>query len=120
METPMKLTRAQAMPILNLTYPEYLGRKITLTFVTQITFHDVNWGGGTRNQYKFLRDDGASASLPTPAPWVNPYEGLTMDLPVGVLVVRHSFFCGHNVGIVIYANPAYLPKWLEAGEGDAV
>ncbi len=113
METQsVKITRKQAQAILKATFPQYTGRKIRVTFTDQVTFSDTNWGGGTRNKYAAVRADGKSGIFNAPAPWVNPLEGRTVDLPVDVLLVEHSIFCGQDCGITIYANPAHLPKWL--------
>ena len=108
----IKLASKQYKKLVTATFPDYRGRKVAIEFTDKLTFHDVNWGGGTKNTYRFIRADGAQTSLPTPAPWVNPFEGLTVDLPLDVLVVEHSVFCGHDMGIRIYANPCHLPKWL--------
>lgn len=110
----MKLTRKQAKPILEKSFPEYNGRTISLEFVDHVTFYDTNWGGGTRNKYHAVRADGRTSRLVVPAPWVNPVEGKTIDLPEGVLIVEHAIFCGHDCGITIYAHPMYAPKWLTA------
>ncbi len=111
---PIKLTRKQAKLILDKTFPEYPGRKIKVEFTTRVTFYDTNWGGGTRNWYHALRADGNNTRLMASAPWINPVEGKTIELPVDVIVVEHSVFCGHDTGITIYAHPSNAPKWLTA------
>ena len=108
----IKLTKAQAHPIVKETFPDYRGRKFTLKFQERVTFYDTNWGGGTRNKYAFIRSDGVTAVFNAPAPWINPVEGQTMELPQDVMIVEHSIFCGKDCGITIYAHPSHLPKWL--------
>jgi hypothetical protein len=114
----IKLTTKQARPIVKLTFPEYHGRKFTLEFTDHITFYDTNWSGGTKNVYAFLRSDGAVRGLTVPAPWVNPVEGLTVEIPKDILVVVHQYFCGMDTGITVYASPLNSPKWLTAAEPD--
>lgn len=114
MNPTVKITRKQAKPILDATFPEYTGRKITVEFAERVTFYDTNWGDGTRNFYHGLRADGSSKRLVVPAPWVNPVEGKTMELPADVLIVEHAIFCGRDCGITIFAHPTYAPKWLTA------
>ena len=116
MNQRIKITKAQIKPILVRTFPEYTGRKFALEFAERITFWDLNWGGGTRNQYIAVRADGAVAGVPAPAPWDNPYEGLTVNLVPEVLIIKHSFFCGRDMGITVYAHPSYAPKWLGPGD----
>lgn len=109
----MRITRKQAFLVLRATFPEYRGRKIELVFRESVSFWDTNWFGGTRSEYRFVDQTGASAKLEAPAPWSNPIEGKTVALPVGVLCVKHTIFCGRDMGIEIIANPAWAPKWVE-------
>lgn len=111
----VKLTRKQAKPILEATFPEYRGRKIKVEFTDRVTFWDTNWGGGTRNYYKFVHVSGKVATLAPAAPWMNVVEGHMVLIPEDVLVVMHSIFCGKDVGVTVYCNPRNAPKWLEAG-----
>jgi hypothetical protein len=108
----MKLTKAQAWPIVKLVYPNYTGRKFFLEFKDKITFWDTNWSGGTKNNYRFVKKDGQTAEFNAPAPWCNPVEGMEIELPDDVLVIKEGFFCGHEMGITIIANPNFAPKWL--------
>jgi hypothetical protein len=110
----IKLTKKQAAPIINATFPEYTGRKYNLNFQDEITFYDTNWGGGSKNEYAFIASDGKTAQLNVPAPWINVYEGATIQIPNNVMVVVHSYFCGQDMGIRIYANTMHAPKWLTA------
>ena len=110
----IKLNTAQAKPFAKKAFPNYRGRKFKIVFTDHVTFYDTNWSGGTRNQYVALRSDGKTALLTVGAPWVNPVEGKTIDLPEDIVIVEHTIFCGQDAGIRIYANPCHLPKWLDA------
>ena len=114
MNQTMKLNKSQVRDILNATFPEYRGRKFKVEFAEIITFHNTNWGGGTKNTYVAVSSDGRAKRLGVQAPWINPVEGKTMELPFEVLVVMYTIFCGKDLGITIYAHPAHLPKWLPA------
>ena len=98
-----------------MAFPEYKGRKFAVEFTPTVTFYDTNWGGGSRNVYTAVSSDGRTATLSVPAPWINTVEGKTIEMPVDVLIVKHSFFCGKDMGITIYASPLHMPKWLESG-----
>lgn len=111
----IKVTRKQVEALVNATFPDYTGRKFAVHFAENITFYDTNWSGGTRNEYAAVRVDGRTAHFVAPAPWVNGLEGKTAPLPVDIVVVEHSIFCGKDCGITIYANPVHAPKWLPAG-----
>lgn len=114
MNQTMKVKKAQVKDILAATFPGYKGRTFKVEFAPTVTFHDTNWGGGSRNKYIAVKSDGRTAMLHVPAPWVNTIEGKTIDLPKDVLMVKHTVFCGKDLGITIYASPVHLPKWLTA------
>ena len=111
----MKVKKADVRPILKATFPNYKGRTFEVKFVRSVTFHDTNWGGGTRNYYVAIASDGRTATPNIPAPWKNMVEGSTVELTPDILVVEHSIFCGKDLGITIYANPTHQPKWLTEG-----
>ena len=102
------LTRKQAAKIIAATFPNYKGRKIRLERAESIRFTDTNWDGGSRNTYAAMAFDGRSENLDLSrvAPWSNPIEGRSFPLPPGYLIVEHSIFCGQDMGLRIYMNPA--------------
>jgi hypothetical protein len=114
MSATLKATRKQAASVIAATFPEYTGRKIAVVFTERVMFYDTNWSGGTHNGYAAVKADGRTAKLNVPAPWCNPVEGATFELPADTLLVCHSHFCGHDLGLTIYAHPTHLPKWLAA------
>lgn len=114
MNTIMKLSKKQIEPIITATFPTYSGRKFRIEFTDKVTFFDTNWGDGSRNQYVAVRSDGKTAKLNAPAPWINPVEGKTIEVPQDAMIVEHSIFCGQDRGITIYAHPCHMQKWLTA------
>jgi len=112
MNQTIRTTRKQAASILNATFPEYRGHKVTVEFTDKVHIYDTNWGGGTKNTYKAIAGNGRLTTVFVPAPWENMIEGTSYPLGTNVLVVMHSHFCGKDCGITIFANPIHLPKWL--------
>lgn len=112
----MKLTAKQAKPIVEKVFPDYKGRRFNLEFKSHLTFWDTNWSGGTRNYYVAIKSDGEYSRLPISAPWNNSVEGKTVEIPPDVLIVMRSYYSGKDMGITIYANPVWAPKWLEAAK----
>jgi len=110
----IKLTTAQARPIVAATFPDYHGRKFFLEFAEEVLLYDTNWSGGTCNKYAAIHADGLTVNLRVPAPWINTVEGTKIPLSVDVLIVEHSYFCGTDCGIRIYAHPSHAPKFLPA------
>jgi hypothetical protein len=104
--------------IINATFPDYKKRDVYIIASETVTLHDLNWSGGTRSEYRACHVDGSNngrhVDTGRPAPWSNPYEGLTIPIPVDCLVVKGGHFCGKASTLYIYANPANMPKMLTA------
>ena len=114
MEQSIKVKRSEVKEIIDATFPEYTGRKIRVVFTDKVQMYDLNWSGGTRNKFAALSTDGRTARPNVPAPWANPFEGQTVNVPADAVIVKHALFCGTDCGITIYANPAQAPKWVTA------
>jgi hypothetical protein len=109
----IKVSRSIVKPILEAAFPEYTGRKISVEFTETVHIHNTNWSGGSRNEYVAVNMESSEVSeLPEYAPWSNPVEGATVTLPTGAIIACHMMFCGHDLGIRIYANPSLAPKLL--------
>jgi hypothetical protein len=115
------LSRANPMVkrVLAVAFPEYRGRKVKARLWTRPQRLQNYWDGGTRSFYVAIRiEDGAVCPFETS----NPFERSThedVDLPAGVLLVEHSYFCGRDSGITIWARAEALgqgitPALLEA------
>ena len=103
----IKVTKATIKPLLQATFPGYSGRTFYTDFDGKVTFHDTNWGGGSRNKYVVISmGTGQVAGVPAPAPWVNPVEGKTVELTEDLVVACHSIFCGKDCGVTFYAHPS--------------
>jgi len=113
----MKVTKAEIRPIVMATFPSYKGRTFEVTPTTHVTLSNLNWCGGTKSTYKALSFDGETVTLMPVAPWEEYREGLKLQLPTNVVLVRHCYFCGADLGITVYAHPSLLPKWLPALAG---
>jgi hypothetical protein len=110
--------RADVAAIVSATFPDYRGRKIKVLATESETIHDLNWSGGSRSEYRSctLRGQyiGGADRYNQQAPWANQGEGKSVPIPPGAVLVRHSIFCGKDVGLTIYVNPADMPKLLPA------
>ena len=101
-----KLRKRDCWHIVKRVFPNYTGRKFRLEITDRVCMYNTNWEGGSRNQYGAVRADGVSRSwLNMPAPWRNPIEGESFELRPDVVVVRHTYFCGHDSGITLYVHP---------------
>ena len=106
-ETSIKLKRSDptVKKLLNATYPDYNGRKITAQQRDSVSLYNTNWSGGSKNYYCAVNLQSGRVSHVPAGTWYNPsdVEG-SVNIPVGCAIVRHSYFCGKDSGITIYYN----------------
>jgi CO dehydrogenase/acetyl-CoA synthase delta subunit len=119
-EKSMKVSKKVVDEIVKVAFPEYKGKKYNLEFVEKVEFYDTNWSGGTRNKYVVLRADGKQFNFNEPAPWVNNVEGQKFDLNESVVVVCHSYFCGKDCGVTVYACPSVAARLLPSPASELV
>ena len=91
------------------TFPKYRKRDVYVTQSETTTISDVNWSGGTRSEYRACTIDGkaleTAVNMSGPAPWENPFEGLKINIPPGMVVVQGGHFCGKPSTLFITMNP---------------
>ena len=114
----MKARKADVWFLVREAFPDYRGRKFYVHAAESVTFHDLNWGGGTRNEYVLVElGSGKTASLPNAPPWAQPLEGQTVAMRPGYAVAKHADFCGHDCGITVLVHPADMDgRFLTEGE----
>lgn len=102
----IKVNKSIILDLLSLTFPEYTGKKFFIKIVTDITFNNLHWGGGTRNVYCAISlENNVAKEVLVDSPWNCTIEGATVKLPPGVIVAEHSIFLGKDMGITFYVNP---------------
>jgi hypothetical protein len=91
--------------IVRATFPSYHGRKfkISTDIPSQLRSY---WDGGSRDHYSFYQlSTGKCVDLPSNHPMFEPNNPSELkELPPGMVIVKHSYFCGKDMGITIYAN----------------
>lgn len=115
MRAAIKVKKAAVKEIVKVTFPEYRGRTFKVQYTESVTFHDTNWGGGSRTEYKIVKRGVGVAKVTVDAPWCNVIEGQTVELDHDHLIVAHSVFCGHDCGITVYAHPMLETQRLASG-----
>ncbi len=85
------------------------GRKTRVVVATSVVPHDLQWGGGSRNEFTSCGlTDAHDVQIQRHGPW---REGIAADVPTGWPIVEHSFFQGKDCGLRVYVHPsdvAYL------------
>lgn len=94
------------LKVLLATFPGYKGRKFKLS--TRIPSRlDSYWDGGSRDYYAFYCvPTNKTHSVHSNHPFFEQGQprDLPGGLPQGMILVRHSIFCGKDMGITFHAN----------------
>ena len=86
-------------------YPKYNGRKFSAEVKSRY-FPSNFWDDGSRN-YMVAIDLKTGRILEPSDDAKNPYNSLAhkdFDIPPGVGILEHSFFCGKDIGIRLYVS----------------
>ena len=96
----------------------YRKRDVYVVPTTSTTIHGVNWCGGSRSIYHgvdlLTGEIQSAAHFSNPAPWVNPYEGTTVEILPGKALVKTGIFCGKPAVMFIYIHPSNMPMLLSS------
>jgi len=116
----IKMKAKEVKAIIAATFPDYKKHDVYVGAAEKVTLHDLNWSGGSRSEYRACTIDGKptenkyAAAMHVPAPWDNMFEGKTVDVPEGFVIVRGGYFCGKTATLFINVNPANMPKFITA------
>ena len=86
-------------------YPDYNGRKFSAEVKNHYYPSDY-WDGGSRD-YMVAIDLKTGRVVEPSSDAKNPYNALAhkdFDIPAGVGILEHSFFCGKDLGIRLYVS----------------
>lgn len=99
----------------------YRGRKFSVEVVNEVEVpSDAGlWSGGSRELYFWVRlSDGKAIESPMQhsSPWNANRREFVTPLPEGIALVCHTMFCGKDLGLRFYVNPANAGKFLTNGK----
>ena len=119
----IEVSRGAIPDVILAAFPDYRGRTFHVEPTERVTFHDLFWGGGSRNQYAAVHL--ATGRVQYLAPGVSPWgarvaEGTTTEIPQGFVVVEHAIFMGKDMGLRIYVRPQDVAPLLPAASGRAL
>lgn len=75
------------------------------------------WSGGSCERYHGVNvNTGAAMAFPgqNSSPWNGSRRDVTVTLEPGFAVVRHSMFCGKDMGLTFYVHPSNAAALLPA------
>jgi hypothetical protein len=98
---------------------DYSGKMFKAVVCTETTIpSDAGlWSGGTRDHYSAIDfTTGQQVAIPgqQSSPWNEARRDVVMELKPGFAIVRHSFFCGKDMGLTFYVHPDNAAKLLPA------
>jgi len=113
--TSIKLSRQHpdVAKLIAKTYPDYKGRKVELREANDYHFQNY-WDGGTR-YYVEAMDLATGQVNPPIGTTTNPFNReshATFNIPDGIALVEHIYFCGKDCGIRVNVNSNTYPKLL--------
>lgn len=101
----------------------YAGKQFKIQVGERVTIPSTAglWDGGSRETYRLVRlTDGAEipASDNMSAPWDKARQDRVVTLESGVTVVKHSVFCGRDMGLTFFVHPNDAARLLPPSVDD--
>ena len=98
----------------------YRGRKFRVNVTDHVSMTDTYWDGGSKSDYavvdlasgrrRVIPDLISGGFLPTANAALEAFRNVT--IPKGVVIVRHSIFCGKDTGLTLMVRADDLPPTL--------
>ena len=117
MEETKKISYAdpRIKEIINACFPDYRGRKVRVTNYIPSRL-DSWWDGGSRDYFVFYQPQTRKVfHVHSNHPIFEPNQPKTVNpeaIPEDVLLVKHTIFCGRDIGITIHVKQEQM-KLLE-------
>lgn len=111
--------------IVNATFPSYRGRKFKLSTNIPSKLNSY-WSGGSKDEFVFYElSTGKILNVNSNHPLFETKNPRDLGkLPNGLVIVKHSIFCGKDMGITIYVNKEdltpMLPEKIELTKNEKV
>lgn len=111
----MKVTKKTAPEVVEVAlraFPDYHGRKFRVKPFSGPMTLISGWDGGSKDEYRvvpLVSSARGSVDVPTNGTFPTQNGGRTCmlsDLPEGFALVRHTYFCGRDIGCTVFVNPA--------------
>ena len=100
-------------------FPGYNGRMFKIRPSESVRLTGLYWDGGSRDEYKAVNlntgeTSGVEHDHTLPPQFGGPSRTPKVEIPEGVVIVKHSIFCGKDMGLTFYVNPVNVTKMLPA------
>lgn len=107
----IKLKKAEIRELLNLTFPNYKGRKFSAE-CAETYYVDNMWGGGSRSYAKAITINRNGLAEVRDAKQACNQR---IEIPDNTIIVENCIFCGKDMGIRFYYSPnsIFKPRMIE-------
>lgn len=114
----VKRTDPGIKEMLQATFPDYRGRKISIRGAERPLDVTSFWDGGSRSYFKAVDLSDLRRVMAVPQNGT-PFDGGPirpngLEIPEGFAIVERAYFMGRGAGVTIHVNPATLPSVLPA------
>lgn len=127
MNDAFHVSRNDVPPVLLRAFPGYTGKKFEVRRKERVSLSGAYWDGGSRSEYRAVHLDTGEVSAADSKlqnPLTPGYKVPTIDIPPRVCIVKHSIFCGKDMGLTFYVNPSdavsMLPPSVELTEAEQI
>lgn len=102
--------------VAKIAHPGYNGRKFKVEIANGPLNMASYWDGGSRDYWAVVKlDEMKVVEVPQQSAWDRPIDGIDrVKLPAGFVAVKHSRFCGHDMGLTFYVPAESSPMFITA------
>ncbi len=91
-------------------FPDYTGRKVKVSYTDSPISITSYWDGGTKSYYAAVRlSDCAVVPVPSNGGLGDRSAYAPVEIPQGVVIVEHVWFCGKDMGLTVHARAHEMP-----------
>lgn len=102
--------------VADVAFPDYNGRKFKVEIAKTPLNMASYWSGGSRDYWAVVKlDEMKVVSVPAQSAFDRPIDGIErVNLPAGFVAVKHTIFCGKDLGLTFYVSPESSPMFVTA------
>ena len=102
--------------VANVAFPDYNGRKFKVEIANTPLNMASYWSGGSRDYWSVVKlDEMKVVEVPQQSAFDRPIDGIErVKLPAGFVAVKHTIFCGKDLGLTFYVPAESSPMFITA------
>ncbi len=103
-----------------IAHPDYTGRKYRVEVAKSALNMASYWGGGSRDFWAVVNLATMTVvNAPQQSAFDKPIDGIErVTLPAGFVAVKHTIFCGKDLGLTFYVSQDSAPMFITPAADD--